>query len=264
MQPPQLARHLNQLHRRDVLRGKPGLVRPGPGRNVARPGAGRHGGRGGAAASTFGRAKSCILLFMWGGPAHQDTWDLKPRRAGRDSRRVLAHRDQGAGHSDLRTLSAVGDAHRPAGHRALDDPWRRGPHHRHALPADRAAAAEDARAARRLAAHWRRAVAPGARRDPLPPFVSLRPKLENDVPRFVEQTHGQSAGWLGQAFDPLSIDANPAGDDYRVGDFRLPPEISVARLDARRALLGDINAQIARPGQARGADGHGPARASGV
>ena len=27
---------------------------------------------------TFGRAKSCILLFMWGGPAHQDTWDLKP------------------------------------------------------------------------------------------------------------------------------------------------------------------------------------------
>jgi hypothetical protein len=19
-----------------------------------------------------------ILLFMWGGPAHQDTWDLKP------------------------------------------------------------------------------------------------------------------------------------------------------------------------------------------
>ena len=28
--------------------------------------------------SSFGRAKACILLFMWGGPAHQDTWDLKP------------------------------------------------------------------------------------------------------------------------------------------------------------------------------------------
>src|SRR5262245_47290945 len=27
---------------------------------------------------SFGRAKSCILLFMWGGPAHQDTWDPKP------------------------------------------------------------------------------------------------------------------------------------------------------------------------------------------
>ena len=29
-------------------------------------------------ASTFGRAKACILLFMWGGPAQQETWDLKP------------------------------------------------------------------------------------------------------------------------------------------------------------------------------------------
>src|ERR1700687_3327051 len=24
------------------------------------------------------KAKACILLFMWGGPAHQDTWDMKP------------------------------------------------------------------------------------------------------------------------------------------------------------------------------------------
>src|SRR5205085_8503362 len=27
---------------------------------------------------TFGRAKSCIVLFMFGAPAHQDSWDLKP------------------------------------------------------------------------------------------------------------------------------------------------------------------------------------------
>ena len=26
----------------------------------------------------FGRAKSCIVLFMFGAPAHQDTWDMKP------------------------------------------------------------------------------------------------------------------------------------------------------------------------------------------
>src|SRR5262245_17305147 len=24
------------------------------------------------------QAKACILLFMWGGPAQQDTWDMKP------------------------------------------------------------------------------------------------------------------------------------------------------------------------------------------
>src|SRR6478735_2571690 len=26
----------------------------------------------------FGRARACIVLFMWGGPAQQETWDLKP------------------------------------------------------------------------------------------------------------------------------------------------------------------------------------------
>src|SRR5688572_24956904 len=29
-------------------------------------------------AAPRGRAKACILLFMWGGPAQQDTWDMKP------------------------------------------------------------------------------------------------------------------------------------------------------------------------------------------
>src|SRR5262245_3763903 len=31
--------------------------------------------RGGA----FGRAKSCIVVFLFGAPAHQDVWDLKPQ-----------------------------------------------------------------------------------------------------------------------------------------------------------------------------------------
>ena len=32
-----------------------------------------------AARSTgFGRARSCILIFQWGGPSQLDTWDPKP------------------------------------------------------------------------------------------------------------------------------------------------------------------------------------------
>jgi hypothetical protein len=30
------------------------------------------------APSSFGRARSCILLFLWGGPSQPDMWDLKP------------------------------------------------------------------------------------------------------------------------------------------------------------------------------------------
>src|SRR5437879_4178124 len=28
--------------------------------------------------TTFGRAKSCIVIFNYGGPSHLDLWDLKP------------------------------------------------------------------------------------------------------------------------------------------------------------------------------------------
>ena len=31
--------------------------------------------------ATFGRAKRCLVLFMFGAPAHQDLWDLKIGRA---------------------------------------------------------------------------------------------------------------------------------------------------------------------------------------
>src|SRR5262245_29007032 len=31
-----------------------------------------------AATFSFGRAKSCIVVFLFGAPAHQDIWDLKP------------------------------------------------------------------------------------------------------------------------------------------------------------------------------------------
>ena len=34
-----------------------------------------------AGSSTFGRAKHCILLYMWGGPPHMDTFDMKPGHA---------------------------------------------------------------------------------------------------------------------------------------------------------------------------------------
>ena len=29
-------------------------------------------------ASTGGKAKACILIYLWGGPPQQDMWDLKP------------------------------------------------------------------------------------------------------------------------------------------------------------------------------------------
>ena len=79
---------------------------------------------------------------------------------------------------------------------------------------------------------------------PLPPFVSMRPKLENTVPRFVEQSHGQFAGWLGSSWDPMTIDADPSRLDYRVGDFVLREGMSVRRLEERQSLLKALESQL--------------------
>ncbi|MGD9724593.1 MAG: DUF1501 domain-containing protein [Pirellulales bacterium] len=254
-------RHLQSLARRDVLRaGTLGLFGLGLGDLM----------RGRLAATeslatarpngAFGRAKSCILLFMWGGPAHQDTWDLKPSAPAeiRGEFQPIASKVPGIHISEHFPLLAQRTDRlaivRSMTHTDVDH--LTGTHYLLTGQAPPKGAAE-------LRGDWPHMGAVLARlgrgSGPLPPFVSMRPKLENDVPRFVEQCHGQTAGWLGQAFDPLSIDANPAGADYRVGDFQLPQEISVPRLDARRSLLSEVNEQLHRQGRDKSLaamDGH--------
>jgi len=237
-----------QRTRRDLLRaGSLGLFSLGLGDLLRGRASGDPAASSPPAGSSFGRAKSCILLFMWGGPAHQDTWDLKPSAPAEirgefqpiptkvPGIHICEHFPQLATRTDqlaiVRSMTHTDVNHTTGTHFLLTG---QAPPNAPDLRAD-----------------WPHIGAVlsriGRGRDPLPPFVSLRPKLKNDVPRFVEQSHGQGAGWLGQSFDPLSIDANPAEADYRVGDFHLPPEISLGRLDSRRTLLADLNRQLHGP-----------------
>jgi hypothetical protein len=55
--------------RRDLLRRASESIMIGP-TLLGASGAGR--------VPISGRAKALIVLFMWGGPAQQDTWDMKP------------------------------------------------------------------------------------------------------------------------------------------------------------------------------------------
>jgi hypothetical protein len=201
-----------------------------------------------AASSHFGRAKACILLFMWGGPAHQDTWDLKPDAPAevRGEFRPIATKTPGieicehfpllAARTDrlavIRSMTHGDVNHTTSTHYLLTgQPPPAGGDLRGDWPHVGAVLSKLGRA-----------------NGPLPPFVSMRPKLENDVPRFVEQSQGQFAGWLGQNFDPLTIDADPATPEYRVGDFVPQPELSASRLDDRQALLSQIDRRRRRLG----------------
>jgi uncharacterized protein (DUF1501 family) len=190
-----------------------------------------------------GRAKACIVLFMWGGPAQQDTWDLKPDapEAYRGEFRpiqttvpglqICEHLPRLAQRADklalIRSMTHDNVDHTRATHYlltgkppppgALTDDW----------PSYGAILSKLGRGA-----------------GPLPPFVSMMPVVPNGSPRFVEQSHGQGAGWLGPVYNPMRIDADASLPNYRVGEFALSAETTPLRVGGRQQLLRSIDQQV--------------------
>ena len=190
------------------------------------------------------KAKACILLFMWGGPAHQDTWDLKPKAPAEvrgpfrpistqtPGIQICEHFPQLSQRTDrlaiIRSMTHADVNHTTSTHYLLTG--KKPP-----ISGD-------------LRDDWPHigAILSKLNRGegPLPPFVSMRPKLENTVPRFVEQSHGQFAGWLGQQYDPLTIDSNPGLKNYSVGDFLLPTDVDSHRFARREQLLHRMESSL--------------------
>ncbi len=195
------------------------------------------------------RAKACILLFMWGGPAHQDTWDLKPEApveirgefqpisTATPGIQICEHFPLLAQQTErlaiVRSMTHDNVDHTKATH--------------YLLTGQKPPISND------LRKDWPSMGSVLAKlghgKPPLPPFVQMRPKLENDVPRFVEQSQGQFAGWLGANYDPLTIDANPADERYRVGDFEKLDGINSARLQLRQSLLLGLDRDLRQIGR---------------
>lgn len=195
-------------------------------------------------------AKACIVLFMWGGPAHQDTWDMKPDAPAEyrgdfkpiatrvPGIRICEHLPQLACRMDrlalIRSMTHNDVDHTSATHFLLtgrDRPNRSAP------------LGDDWPNYGAVLAHL------GRGQPPLPPYVSMMPVVPNGAPRFVESSHGQGAGWLGPLFQPMRIDADASRPDYRVGDFdlraELPPERTTDRQILRKML--DESVRTAEP-----------------
>jgi len=71
------------------------------------------------------------------------------------------------------------------------------------------------------------------RRTDLPPFVVLPEPMGNTGGGL---SHGQDAGFLGKAYDPFALMADPSKPNFKVPDLLPPPQIGEARLDRRRRL----------------------------
>jgi hypothetical protein len=181
---------------------------------------------------------------MWGGPAHQDTWDPKPD-APREYRgefstiatripglRLCEHLPRLAARTDrmavIRSMTHNDVDHTSATHVLLTG---------HDRPNRNAPLTDDWPNYGSVLAFL------GRGRGALPPYVSMMPVVPNGAPRFVEQSHGQGAGWLGPVYNPLRIDADASAPDYRVGAFDLRADVSMLRADNRRALLTALDQQ---------------------
>jgi hypothetical protein len=56
--------------------------------------------------------------------------------------------------------------------------------------------------------------------------------------------HGQDAGFLGKAYDPFVLNADPAKKDFKVPDLLPPNEIGEARLERRRDLRAVVDQTV--------------------
>lgn len=200
-------------------------------------------GRTRTAGSRTGQAKACILLFMWGGPAQQDTWDMKPDapdvyrgqfrpiatsvpglqicehmpRLAQRAHQLALIRSMHHNNVDHTTATHFLLTGKPPPAGSLSDDW----------PSYGAILSKLGRG-----------------RGPLPPFVSMMPVVPNGSPRFVEQSHGQGAGWLGPVYNPMRIDADASLPDYHVGEFALSADMTALRAGGRRQLLRSIDQQV--------------------
>ncbi len=191
------------------------------------------------------KAKACIVLFMWGGPAQQDTWDpkpdapveyrgeFKPIATRVPGLRICEHLPMLAQRADklavIRSMTHNDVDHTSATHFLLTGKDR----------PNRAAPLED---------DWPNYGAMmsflGRGKGPLPPFVSMMPVVPNGAPRFIELSHGQGAGFLGPLHNPMRIDADASKPDYRVGDFEPRAELGLSRSLERRDLLRELDSQV--------------------
>jgi len=190
--------------------------------------------------------KSCIVLFYYGGPSHLDTWDMKPQ-APREVRgefssiatrvpglRVCEHLPQCSRVMDK--LAVVRSMHHPMRNHnsaAVESLCGRTP-----LNGDLELLNDNLNSFPCYGSivSWRR---PG--RAGVPTHVALPHVMYNVV-----QLPGQTAGFLGTAYNPFQVSRDPNDVAFGIDGLELPADLPLARLDDRRSLLSLLEAGARR------------------
>jgi hypothetical protein len=240
-------RRLQDLHRREFLRvgglSALGLTLPTLFEAEAR-------GSGYAGEAPAARARSCILVFISGGPSQYETFDPKPEARAEHRSIFGTARSSVPGTLLCEHLpSLAAQAHRFALVRSL---WHRyGGHfggHRYALTghpapgnADQPARTDDRPGVVALAARY-------LNQNRNMPAAFMLPWVATD--QGGGASGGMGGGRLGRQYDPVRVEVDPrsltrpgAAPVFRVPEFALQPGLTPVRLQGRRSLLGQIEAQ---------------------
>jgi len=199
-----------------------------------------------AGSSTFGRAKSVIMLYLHGGHAQQETWDPKPDApaAPRGEFGAIGTSVPGVFVSELLPRSAK-ILHKLAIVRSLSHPNAN--HVQASLPAMTGYAhppSEEKRGDFPPTPNDFPAI--GAVLDQirpakrLPTWVQVGPTMRRMNGTVL---HGQSPGFLGARHSPLIIDQDLRADRVRVEAVTRDADLPLDRLAARRDLLREIDEQ---------------------
>lgn len=191
-----------------------------------------------------GRARSCILFYLCGGPPQHETWDPKPDAPAevRGEFRPIASSVPGLSVGELmprvarladrcsvlRAVTTHDSAHGSSVYATLTGH----PHSPGNTETVRVGAPNDFPCMGAVVRHLR----PGS--GPLPAAITLpRRMIGNDftVPP------GQDAGFLGQKADPWLLNCELDGAGPQVPDLLLPEDIPPLRLDGRRSLLAQVH-----------------------
>jgi hypothetical protein len=173
---------------------------------------------------------------MWGGPAQQDTWDLKPDAPDqiRGEFKPIATRIPGVHIGEHFPLLAR-QTHRLAIIRSVHHADVNHTTATHELLTGNPVPRVDSRF-EDDSPHFGAVLAHQAANARPIPFAQFRPISADNAPRFVEQSHGQGGGWLGPALQPLTIDLDPNTPDYRVDGLALEGRLSWDRVRSRDQL----------------------------
>ena len=196
--------------------------------------------RAGAAPVQAAPAKAVIVLWLWGGPSHLDTFDMKPDAPVeyRGPFEPIATAVPGIQVCEL----LPGLARRADRYAIL-----RGLHHQsndHGVAGTIALTGSIAGAVDLGGQAARGALQPSTGaivgrlhkgRTPLPPYVILGSQLHQGLRRVV----GEGGGLLGSSYDPFRLDYEP-GVGLKLPDVDLPEGVTADRLAARWDLRGQL------------------------